>query len=87
MFCQAQSELLRQLRMAHVPERAERSFFPSLLHCGGTPQGRNDLEAAVKKVIIDQLSYGPLQNALFVSFMAAIVDGALLWCFVAHATS
>ncbi|EFN52473.1 hypothetical protein CHLNCDRAFT_138820 [Chlorella variabilis] len=36
---------------------------------------KSDALRSVKKVLVDQLAYGPVQNALFMAFLASVVEG------------
>ncbi|KDD75157.1 hypothetical protein H632_c837p0 [Helicosporidium sp. ATCC 50920] len=51
--------------MAHWWQQALERMFPN----------KDDPMRPAKKVLLDQLSYGPVQNFIFLSFMARVVEG------------
>ncbi|PRW20594.1 Peroxisomal membrane PMP22 [Chlorella sorokiniana] len=42
---------------------------------GALPNRKRDSSVTAKRVLLDQLSYGPVQNAAFMVFMAKVVEG------------
>ncbi len=42
----------------------------------GLFRGRRDGATIIKKTLLDQLSYGPLCNALYMTYVALVVEGA-----------